>query len=133
MNVSIDELVAVVDVKLASLVGAVKGAGGCCQCRPAGGALYLAGVVKTSLTVGGVGFGLWSWADGEGLGWYCVGGVWLVQGNRVCPAVAGQKMSRVKRWAALWLFGLTGGLLLRVLLPAQSVGLESVVHVLEGE
>ena len=56
MNVSIDELVAVVDVKLASLVGRVGGAVGCCRCRPAGGALYLGGVVKTSLTVGVGGF-----------------------------------------------------------------------------
>ena len=92
MKVSIDELVAVVDVKLASLVGRVGGAVGCCRCRPAGGALYLAGVVKTSLTVGGVGLGLWSWADGEGLVWCCSGGAWQVQGKRGCPAVAGQKM-----------------------------------------
>ena len=74
MNVSIDEVVAVVDVKLASLVGAVAGAGFCCRCRPAGGALYLPGVVKTSVTVGGVGLGLWAWAEEEGLSWCCVGG-----------------------------------------------------------
>ena len=85
MNVSIDELVAVVDVKLASLVGAVEGAGGCCRCRPAGGALYLAEVVKTSLTVGGVGFGLWSWADGEGLVWCCSGGGLAGTGEKGMP------------------------------------------------
>ena len=60
MNVFIDELVAVVDVKLASLEGAVGVGSGGCRCSPAGGALYRCGVVIASVAVGGVGLGLWS-------------------------------------------------------------------------
>ena len=60
MKVSLEELVAVVDVKLASLEGAFGVGSGGNRCIPVGGALYRCEVVGVSVVVGGVGLRLWS-------------------------------------------------------------------------
>ena len=57
VKVSIEELVAVVEVKLASLEGAFGVGSGGSKSSPAGGALYLCSVVCASVVVGGVWLG----------------------------------------------------------------------------
>ena len=74
MKVSIEELVAVVDVKLASLEGAFGVGRGGSRSSPVGGALYRCEVTSASAVVEGVGLGWWPWTGWGGLDWCCGGG-----------------------------------------------------------